>query len=282
MPSSTYCPVCGDLQDCVQVFVRNGIPILRCSACSVGITQLPNNFSAASIYTEAYFQGGHADGYSDYVGSEDVLRGEFRTAVQDLRSAGCTDGTLLELGCAYGFFLAEANKYFKEQGIEMSDSAVRFCRARGFDVEQGTLTAEYVGRHTPFDAVVMLDVVEHLMEPDKVMALVHSAMKPGGKLMLTTGDWESGLSRIMGKHWRLMTPPQHTFFFSPRTMSAMLTRVGFDVVACRKPWKTVPFGLVTYQLGHILGMSRPPRLGGNRFGLPINLFDAFRMIAVRR
>jgi hypothetical protein len=86
----------------------------------------------------------------------------------------------------------------------------------------------------------------------------------------------------MGKHWRLMTPPQHTFFFSPRTMSAMLARMGFDVVACRKPWKTVPFGLVTYQLGRILGMSRPPRLGGNRFGLPINLFDAFRMIAVRR
>ena len=164
----------------------------------------------------------------------------------------------------------------------MSDSAVRFCRARGFDVEQGTLTAEYVGRRAPFDAVVMLDVVEHLMEPDGVLELVRRAMKPGGKLMLTTGDWESGLSRIMGRNWRLMTPPQHTFFFSPRTMSAMLERVGFDVIECRKPWKTVPFGLVTYQLGRILGMSRPPRFSSIRFGIPINLFDAFRMVAVRR
>jgi predicted TPR repeat methyltransferase len=210
------------------------------------------------------------------------LRGEFRTAVQDLRRAGCGSGKLLELGCAYGFFLAEASAYFKVQGIEVSDGAVRFCRARGFDVEQGTLTEEYVGRHEPFDAVVMLDVVEHLMELDRVMELVRSAMKPGGKLMLTTGDWESGLSRIMGRNWRLMTPPQHTFFFSPRTMSAMLARVGFDVIECRKPWKTVPVGLVTYQLGRILGMSRPPRLSGVHFGLPINLFDAFRMGAVRR
>lgn len=282
MPSSIYCPVCGDRRDFTQVFVRDSFPILRCTGCGVGMTQFPENFSAADIYTEAYFQGGRPDGYSDYVGSEPVVRREFRTAVRDLIRTGCASGKLLELGCAYGFFLAEAKTYFEVQGIEVSDSAASFCRARGFDVEQGTITAEYVARRAPFDAVVMLDVVEHLMEPDKVMELVRVALKPGARLMLTTGDWESTMSRIMGRNWRLMTPPQHAFFFSPRTLSAMLTRVGFDVIECRKPWKTVPIGLIAYQLGRILGMSRPPRLSGTQFGLPINLFDAFRMVAVRR
>lgn len=246
------------------------------------MTQLPEGFSAGDIYNEGYFQGEQADGYSDYVGSEAVLRGEFRAALRDLRSAGCSSGKLLELGCAYGFFLAEANAYFDVHGIEMCEGAALFCRTRGFDVEQGTLTAEYVGRCTPFDAVVMLDVVEHLMEPDRTMELVRMAMKPDGKLMLTTGDWDSALSRIMGRNWRLMTPPQHAFFFSPRTMSSMLTRVGFDVIECRKPWKNVPFGLIVYQLGRILGMSRPPQLSGAHFGIPINLFDAFRLVATRR
>jgi SAM-dependent methyltransferase len=264
------------------VFVRDGFSILRCSTCGVGKTQLPLGFSTNDIYTEDYFQGGRTDGYSDYVGSEVVLRTEFRTAVGDLRRLGCSSGKLLEIGCAYGFFLAEAKPFFEVQGIEVSGSAVRFCRSRGFDVEQGVLTEEYVGRRAPFDAVVMLDVVEHLTEPESVIQLLHRVMKPGGKLLLSTGDWESVLSRIMGKNWRLMTPPQHTFFFSPRTMSTMLTRVGFDVIECRKPWKTVPFGLIVYQLGRILGMSKPPRIEGLHFGLPINLFDAFRMIAVRR
>jgi hypothetical protein len=86
----------------------------------------------------------------------------------------------------------------------------------------------------------------------------------------------------MRKNWRLMTPPQHTFFFSPRTMSTMLARVGFDVIEYRKPWKSVPFDLVLYQLGRILGISKQPRLKGVHFGLPVNLFDAFRMVAVRR
>jgi 2-polyprenyl-3-methyl-5-hydroxy-6-metoxy-1,4-benzoquinol methylase len=277
-----FCPVCGENREGIQVFVRDGFSILRCPACSVGKTQLPPGFSTNSIYTEGYFQGGQADGYSDYLGSEEVLRAEFRTVVEDLRRAGASGGKLLELGCAYGFFLAEARSHFEVQGIEVSDSAARFCLSRGLNVEQGILTEEYIGRSTPFDAVVMLDVVEHLPEPDVVMSLLHRAMKPGAKLLLSTGDWDSWLSRIMGKHWRLMTPPQHTFFFSPRTLSAMLARVGFDVIECRKPWKSVPFDLVLYQLGRILGMSKPPRLHGVHLGLPVNLFDAFRMVAVRR
>jgi SAM-dependent methyltransferase len=169
------------------------------------------------------------------------------------------------------------------KGIEVSESAVQFCGSRGLDVEQGVLTAGYVERHPPFDAVVMLDVVEHLTEPDEVIRLIHKSMKPGGTLLLSTGDWDSSLSRAMGKNWRLMTPPQHTFFFSPRTMAAMLTRLGFDVVESKKPWKIVPFGLIAYQLGRILGMKNPPQLKkGSQFGLPVNLFDAFRMVAVRR
>lgn len=263
-------------------FTCCGFEILRCSVCGVGKTRLPEGFSTDSIYTEEYFQGGQTDGYSDYLGSEDVLRSEFRSVLKDLQLAGGTSGKLLELGCAYGFFLAEAKPYFEVQGIEVSDSAARFCQSRGFDVEQGILTETYVTRRAPFDAVVMLDVVEHLTEPDAVFRLLHRGMKPGGRLLLSTGDWDSLLSRMMGKRWRLMTPPQHTFFFSPRTMSKMLSRLGFDVVQCRKPWKSVPVGLVLYQLRRMLGMSKGPRLQGIQVGLPINLFDAFRMVVVRR
>ena len=160
-----------------------------------------------------------------------------------------------------------------------------FCRTRGFDVEQGTLTEEYVGSRAPFDAVVMLDVVERLTEPDKAIELVHMAMKPGGKLMLHHGRLGIGDEPRHGGGTGVLndTPPQHTYFFSPRTMTAMLKRLGFEVVEYRKPWKTVPFGLIIYQLGRILGMSRPVRYRV-AFDLesPLNLFDAFRLVAIRR
>jgi 2-polyprenyl-3-methyl-5-hydroxy-6-metoxy-1,4-benzoquinol methylase len=202
--------------------------------------------------------------------------------VEDLRRSGRSGGSLLELGCAYGFFLSEASEYFDVHGLDVSESAVQFCRSRGFDVEQGGLTEDYLLRRGPFESVVMLDVIEHLPEPDRVIQLLHGAMKPGARLVLSTGDWESWASRVMGKKWRLMTPPQHTFFFSPRTAKAMLTRMGFDVIDSRRPGKNVPIGLALYQMGRIMGLPVPARLPGGSFGLPINLFDAFRMIAVRR
>lgn len=266
-----------------EVFERFGFPILRCSVCGLGKTQLPPEFSTEQIYTEGYFQGGRPDGYADYMGSEGILRAEFRSIIEALRDPVNRGGRLLEIGCAYGFFLAEATAHFDDvYGIDASESAVQFCRSRGLNVERSHLAESYIAEHAPFDRVVMLDVVEHLEEPDTIIESVRKAMAPGGRLLISTGDWESRLSRLMGKKWRLMTPPQHTYFFSPRTMTLMLNRLGFDVIECRKPWKRVPFDLAVYQSGRILGMKNPPRIEMFKFGLPVNLFDAFRLVAVRR
>jgi 2-polyprenyl-3-methyl-5-hydroxy-6-metoxy-1,4-benzoquinol methylase len=49
-----------------------------------------------------------------------------------------------------------------------------------------------------FDCAVMLDVIEHLERPDNILSLLSSAMVPGGRLLITTGDFESVLSRLMG------------------------------------------------------------------------------------
>ena len=275
------CPVCGCRQEATEVFVRKTYPILRCSGCGVGTTQLPATFSPAGIYTSAYFQGGQADGYADYAGAERILRGEFQRVVRDLRSAGWHSGRLLELGCAYGFFLEEAKPYFEVSGVEICENAVHFCQARGLDVKHGALDEECI-RQPALDVAVMLDVIEHLAEPDRVLRLLHRGMRPGAALLISTGDWEAWLSRAMGRHWRLMTPPQHLFFFSPRTLSLLLSRTGFEVVAWRRPWKKIPLDLAVFQLGRMLGMANPPNWKQVRVSIPVNLFDAFRMLAVRR
>ena len=104
-------------------------------------------------------------------------------------------------------------------------------------------------------------------------------LAPDGLLMISTGDWDSLLARAMGKRWRLMTPPQHLFFFSPETLGALLERHGFQVVDCMKPWKMVPLGLAVYQVGNRLRIRLPSLERLNTLGVPVNLFDTFRMIA---
>ena len=74
---------------------------------------------------------------------------------------------------------------------------------------------------------------------------------------------------------------KHLYFFSKPTLTRMLGRVGFEVIECSHPWKIVPLDLMVFQLLRVFGLPNRalPRLGN--LGIPINLFDAFRLVARR-
>jgi SAM-dependent methyltransferase len=275
--SGEACVACGATA-ARPLYEVNGFEILQCP-CGLARTKLPEGFDPSAIYTEAYFQGGHRDGYADYQGSGDELRYEFRRILQSLKRH-VPGGRLIELGCAYGFFLEEAGRSFTACGIEISDHARAVCTQRGLDVVREA-TPELLAARGPFDAAVMLDVLEHMRDPGEALDRLHLAMRPGAQLVITTGDFGSLLAKTMGKRWRLMTPPQHLWFFSPATVTALLERHGFRVHTVEHPWKLVPLALVAYQASRYVGGQDMVRRFPPRGHLPINLFDAMRVFAER-
>lgn len=278
MPStSSQCAACGSVRAHVLFRVK-GFDVVACEGCGLARTELPPDFDPASIYTASYFDGGQHDGYADYQGSEATLRAEFARTLDVLARHGARSGTLLELGCAYGFFLEEARQRFVVSGVEVSDHARGACQARGLRVER-ELTPELAGEHGPFDVAVMLDVVEHLADPAAVLGGVRSALRGGGKLLLTTGDFGSLPARLAGKRWRLMTPPQHLWFFSRPTIERLLQRTGFRLLELSHPWKLVPLSLVAFQALRVAGLRGPSWIRQLPGSLPLNLFDAMRVVA---
>ncbi len=275
------CPVCGRPTPQRFVYEKWSYPILKCVVCGLGRAQVDRPFDPGTFYRAGYFQGTMRDGYADYQGSEPVLRAEFRHVLRHLARCGVRSGNLLEVGCAYGFFLVEAQRTFRVCGIDVAEDAVAFCRSRGLDVHCGEIDQSFLAARAPFDVVVMLDVIEHLKNPAEVLTALRPYLSPGARLLITTGDWESLCGRIMGRSWRLMTPPQHLSFFSRRSLSLLLERVGFHVLECRYPWKRVPVGLLLFQMARILGLS-PQRTRLGDFGIPVNLHDAVRVVAVRK
>jgi SAM-dependent methyltransferase len=271
------CPACAYPTAHRKLYSKNSCDILQCTQCGLGRAEC-SGFDVRTYYTEDYFSGARADGYVDYRGSEPVLRREFARTVQSIRRFR-KDGRLLEIGCAYGFFLEEACTFYNVAGIEIAKAAVEFCRSRGLFVINGVAEESVLAQFGMLDVIVLLDVIEHLPDPHSTLALCRQHLNPGGVVVITTGDFASLYARLAGRNWRLMTPPQHLWFFTPQSVQRLAHSLGLKLEACDHPWKVVPLALIKFQMRRFLGAG-----GGrsstfaNRFGLPVNLFDAMRCV----
>ncbi len=264
-----------------RVYVKNGHDILRCNACGTG-RAVARDFDPARYYTGEYFEGGHDDGYADYGGTGAVLRAEFERLSGRLQRIAPTGGDLLEVGCAYGYFLTTAQQHWRVHGLEISADAVARCHAAGLaGVRRGMAEAAELAPLPELQAIVMLDVIEHLPDPEAFLSACRDKLVSGGVLMLTTGDFGSPLARLMGKRWRLMTPPQHLWFFTARGFRVLAARQGWDVLTVEHPTKRVPLSLIRYQLQRMAGLKPRRDAGGGGIGIPVNLGDAM-LVALRR
>ena len=266
------------------LYKKNNFNILKCNRCRLVFTDIPAGYDIKKLYGEGYFNGKQPDGYTNYKGSENVLRKEFCKNVAVLRKLTNyrENLRLLEVGSAFGYFLDEARQYFDCNGIEISEEAVKYAGERGHNIYCGEINEELLKRIGSFDIVAMFDVIEHLPNPIETLSLLDKYLESGGLFLVVTGDIDSVPAKIMKRRWRLMTPPQHTCFFSKGTLTRVFRELNYDIIKKDRPWKFVPLGLVFYQLGSWLGVRITWLEKLNKQGVYLNLFDTVRIAAQKR
>ena len=230
------CVVCGHAHARLQ-FPKDGYSMVACQACgALYVGEDPAAIDFDALYGQAYYTGGSDAVFADYVGQEAARRAHARRKLAVLRHLPPRiprQGRLLDVGCAAGFFLAEARAFYDVQGVELSTWSSAYARERlNLPVFTGTLQ----DAHLPadhFDVVTLWDVIEHVPEPVPVLAAAARVLKPGGRLVLSTGDWGSAYAQARGADWHLMTPPWHLTMFSRASLQAAAERAGLRVVAWR-------------------------------------------------
>jgi len=274
-----HCDLCNS-ENHSLLFKKDGYNILRCDNCELVFTQQSISFSGESIYTENYFQGRIKDGYADYKSSEEVLKKQFKKIFQQIeKEVNYKFGKLLEVGCAYGYFLDIASQKFKTLGIEISKYATDLCKERNLNVLCGSISSDILKDKDGFDVIVMLDVIEHLNSPSDTLDILCGKLENDGIIYIQTGDIDSLLSKVMRKRWRLLTPPQHLYFFSKKTLIKLLKSKGLNIISIKRDSKIVPVGLILYQLFRRSAIKIPQSSILNKIGLRVNLFDTMTVIA---
>lgn len=235
-PTHRGCPVCGT--DAPKLaFVKDGHEMVSCRACGcLYVGADPSSIDFDALYGEAYYNGGADAVFADYTGQAAARRAHARRKLAWLRHMPPRiprRGRLLDVGCAAGFFLAEAQAHYEVQGIELSQWSSAYAREKlSLPVITGTLSqAALPASH--YDVVTLWDVIEHVPEPVPLLQEAARVLAPDGRMVLTTGDWGSAYAQARGADWHLMTPPWHLTMFDRPALETAAARAGLRVVAWR-------------------------------------------------
>lgn len=226
IPPHRPCPLCGAANPSPWL-QKQALRLVRCRACSmVHADPLP-----AESTPEHYDQLGRP-----YYLSPDKLQGDYASVrfERELRlfQRHCQEGDVLDVGCSTGAFLFQLQRrfpaHYRPTGIEISLAALDHARHQGLHVIGDSLLSHDFGPRR-FHAVTFWAVLEHLPEPAAFVRRAADHLHPGGLLFALVPNLHSLAVRLLGPRYRYILN-QHVNYFTPSTLTSLLTRQGLQVV----------------------------------------------------
>lgn len=140
---------------------------------------------------------------------------------KDWRDPGSLD--VLEIGSGLGYLTYSLNKAgYRCTGIDISDEAVTSAERRYgsyFKTENiFSLTEE-----EKYDYVIIMDVIEHVVNPVEFIEAATKLLKPEGRLLVTTPNKDS--APVQNSLWQSDAPPVHLWFFSEKSMIMLCEQI---------------------------------------------------------
>lgn len=133
----------------------------------------------------------------------------------------------LELGAAAGSFLAIIKNNVKSvTGVEPHDLLRRSCEERGLRMVSSIDELS----DTKFDKIFMFFLLEHLGDPIDYLRKVKNLLKNGGKLFIEVPNVDDSLLSVYNipKFKEFYFTPAHQFYYSKKTLSAIIKKSGFN------------------------------------------------------
>jgi 2-polyprenyl-3-methyl-5-hydroxy-6-metoxy-1,4-benzoquinol methylase len=218
------CPVCG-AATFERLFEKGGEPFVQCTACGlILINPRPPREVIAATYNSAYTL--------DYIRKQDRKLRRIRRWVKRIQRAYVRHGRWLDIGCSAGFVMHCARQAgFEAWGVDVEPAATAYARSRlGLDhVYTGALEAQaFPAGH--FDVISAYELIEHVPDPDRLVAEISRLLAPHGIVEIRTPD--AGHWRLPARleTWEAVLPSEHLYYFTRRTLGRLLMKHGLEVI----------------------------------------------------
>ncbi len=148
---------------------------------------------------------------------------------------------LLEIGSAHGGFVAMLRTAgYDAIGLELSPDVVHFARET-FSVPmlEGAVEKQSL-EHASFDAIILMDVIEHLPDPQRTLAHCAKLLKSDGILLVQTPRYPEAasideLAQSGDRFLKHLWPQQHLNLFSETSARKLCAQIGLPAMRFLPP-----------------------------------------------
>lgn len=234
-PSLPGCPICLSLDQ--KIISRHlGKELRKCLHCEASFVY-PQPSPGAM---EAHFEDSAALSESELESRFEINRERVLARVANYIQSRKREGSILDVGCATGVFLA---RYFRRPkwqafGVELSRQLAEKAAASGITVHCGNIQSAKFAKCS-FDVISVIDAFYYFPTPQSELAEFHSLLKPDAVLVLDlplavsriwrTSEW---LGRLLsGTRQALLESSDHLYYYSPKSVAFLLRGCSFRVEA---------------------------------------------------
>jgi SAM-dependent methyltransferase len=251
----TRCAICGTTENAIELYPaslrdadlnptifsarrspdRVHYRMVRCRSCAlVRSDPIADPGNLGALYQQSGFD------YSQEVDNLRATYGHFLAKLAVRAGGGEKMPSLLEIGCGNGFALVEARLrgFHTVRGVEPSTEAVSKA---ALDVRAailcdmmrpGLLEAEQ------FDSVCLFQMFDHVPDPGGLLHECWTVLKPGGHILILNHNVEAFSARVLRERSPIVDI-EHTYLYSPATLSRVCVANGFAVRESGRVWNRV-------------------------------------------
>jgi SAM-dependent methyltransferase len=262
-----------------ELFEENGIRLGQCPDCDLlSIADIAHRSTRMTEIEAGHYAGGlRVLTATKQLESERVLRAEFQQYV-DLAQKFAPNGRWLDIGCGAGFLLSLANQAgYVGEGIELTAARRAVAQTVTGMTVHGRPIEELALPGGSFDVVSLINVFSHLTAPSETLAEIRRVLRPGGVLVLATGEMAAGVRKSHMMNWNL---GDHLHFLGERTMGRYADSLGFRIDHHERNW--LPDRLASTDWLRARGRSVPKNMIKSAILHTPGAFAVFRSVMLRR
>ena len=281
----TRCPISGEEGDATEMYPAN-FDASSLSPAVFSARRLPDGIhyrivrsnrsglvrsdpvADTALINELYAQSSFH--YADEIPS---LKNTYERYLERVCALGCERGSLLEIGCGNGFFLERAKERgFKNVwGVEPSHRAIDHASPTIRERLVCDVMRPNLFSVNAFDLICMFHILDHIPEPNQLLAECYRVLKPGGFILCLNHNVESWSARILGEKSPIIDI-EHTYLYSHTTIRRIFEINGYEAKEQGNVWNTYSITYLFHllPLPHVLKQTSLRALKASAFGtLPL-------------